>query len=254
VLLDTNKRYAAEDNCERCRNKVEERDKYWSDRLEQIKQGYEDEIRVKRQDWDARLDKDKTALQSELEELAEEFIELQEKKDSEIFALKIDYEDKLQAVQAESNETIRRLERELAYASKGAGVPTGVRQGTNNPVAISGPPGGVEPFAVSQGPDDFVENGDPSGYYTMIRKTIIENFKKFDFLNYPNDADYVRIEFELFSDGSLKDKPQFLGIADNRLKDALYQHFLKALPFPPFPKNISKKSQRFTIVISFKDE
>ncbi|MCK4248250.1 MAG: hypothetical protein KAX15_00565, partial [Candidatus Omnitrophica bacterium] len=88
-------------------------------------------------------------------------------------------------------------------------------------------------------------------YYLKIRKIIFKNLKPVDFSAYKGKVSFVRFEFELFSNGSLKETPKFYGTKDETLKSILDKYFQKALPFPRFPAELRKASERFTVVISF---
>jgi len=89
-------------------------------------------------------------------------------------------------------------------------------------------------------------------YYTVVRKAILDKFKESDFSKYEGREDVVKIDFELFANGSPKKGPEFFGTEDEGLKDLLTQCFEDALPFPPFPENLGKESQRFSLGISFR--
>ncbi len=211
------------------RRELLENDRQWEARLEKIKEQYE------------------TELQVEISRLTDEFTRLQDDKDSQLFAMQVDYEDKINGLREDSQEMIERLRKQLSR--------------TQEEIYLQET--GSEPFTLTAVPRTVLTAAPPAednavfkshDYYSMIREMILNNFKKSDFLAYQNHEDYVRIEFELFSNGSLKEQPQFFGTTDERLKEILYQHFLEALPFPPFPENIKKESQRFTIIISFKNQ
>lgn len=220
---------------EESKRQVMENDRQWQDRLVKMKEQYESESEIQQKNWEQKLAQNRLQLQDEIAALTDELIKLKDDKDSELFALQVDYEDRLAVVRDKSREDTDRLNRELFGAGNAA------------PKILTAQAGGVVPSAI------VVSGNGSDDYYLKIRKTILDNFKKFDFLTYQNKADYVKIEFELFANGGLKEKPKFLGTEDEQLKESLYQYFLKALPFPPFPENLNKKSQRFTVVISFKD-
>ena len=88
-------------------------------------------------------------------------------------------------------------------------------------------------------------------YYTTIRGAILNKFKEFDFSDYEGKEGVVKIDFELLANGSPKGAPEFTGTQDQGLKDLLTKCFKSALPFPPFPENLGKESQRFSLGISF---
>lgn len=97
----------------------------------------------------------------------------------------------------------------------------------------------------------YNENEDFERYYLTIREKIFDKLKKVDFSAYKGKVSYVKVEFELYPSGILKDSPRFYGTRDNRLKSLLNKCFQQALPFPEFPKSLNKSSQRFIIAISF---
>jgi chromosome segregation ATPase len=66
-----------------------------------------------------------------------------------------------------------------------------------------------------------------SEYYSVVRKAILSKFQNFDFSPYAGKEGVVNL---------------------------LKQCFQEAAPFPPFPKNLNKKSQRFALSVSFKSE
>jgi len=89
-------------------------------------------------------------------------------------------------------------------------------------------------------------------YRTRIKQLVLDNIiKSIDFAKYRGKVGSVRIEFELFSNGFLKEEPTFYGTDDETLMDSLYECFRKSLPFPEFPKSLKESSQRFTLVVSF---
>ncbi len=90
-------------------------------------------------------------------------------------------------------------------------------------------------------------------YYAVVREAILRKFQKFDFSDYEGKEGVVKIDFELMANGSPKSSPEFLGTQDEKLKDLLNKCFKDAMPFPPFPKGINKKSQRFSLAVSFKN-
>ncbi len=96
------------------------------------------------------------------------------------------------------------------------------------------------------------QNTTKKDYYNAVRSAILSRFKKFDFSDYEGKEGVVKIDFELFANGSPKKGPEFFGTKDEGLKDLLNQCFEDALPFPPFPENLGKESQRFSLGISFK--
>ena len=89
-------------------------------------------------------------------------------------------------------------------------------------------------------------------YYATVRRSILEKFREYDFSDFEDEEDIVKIDFELLSNGSPKGMPQFLGTENQELKDLLTRCFENATPFPPFPENLGKESQRFSLGISFK--
>ena len=91
-------------------------------------------------------------------------------------------------------------------------------------------------------------------YYVTIRTAILNRFKEFDFSDYEGKEGVVKIDFELLANGSPKKRPEFLGTKDQGLKDLLTRCFEDALPFPPFPEDLGKESQRFSLGISFKKQ
>ena len=91
-------------------------------------------------------------------------------------------------------------------------------------------------------------------YYTAIRGAILNKFREFDFSDYEGKEDLVKIDFELLANGSPKKDPEFLGTQDQGLKDLLTKCFKGALPFPPFPENLGKEPQRFSLGISFRKQ
>lgn len=99
----------------------------------------------------------------------------------------------------------------------------------------------------------YAESDDIANYHSIVRKAILSKFQEFDFSAYAGKEGVVKIDFELSSDGSPKDEPEFIGTEDEELKSLLMQCFLAAAPFPPFPKNIKKQSQRFALSVSFKN-
>ena len=91
-------------------------------------------------------------------------------------------------------------------------------------------------------------------YYAKVREAILSKFREFDFSDYEGKESVVKIDFELLANGSPKKGPEFLGTQDQGLKDLLTRCFEDALPFPPFPENLGKESQRFSLGISFKKQ
>lgn len=234
--------YRISKTVEESKRQVMENDRQWQDRLVKMKEQYESESEIQQKNWEEKLVQNRLQLQDEIAALTDELIKSKDDKDSELFALQVDYEDRLAAVQDKSREDADRLNREL-FGAGNAAPKIRTAQALGSAERRAGEAAGA-----------MAGNGNASDdYYLKIRKTILDNFKKFDFLTYQNKADYVKIEFELFANGGLKEKPKFFGTEDEQLKESLYQYFLKALPFPPFPENLRKKSQRFTVVISFKD-
>lgn len=224
-----------------------ENDQQWEAKLEKVKEQYETKMQVQQQRWEEQLLNSKDDLQNEIAHLTDEFTRLKDDKDSQLFAMQVDYEDKLAGLKEDSQEVIERLQKELSRIKN----ETGLQEPAEGSPALNPVSKSAAAAATLPAPDNAPLQWDD--YYGVIREMILNNFKKSDFLAYQNHEDYVRIEFELFSNGSLKEKPQFFGTMDERLKEILYQHFLEALPFPPFPENIKKRSQRFTIIISFKN-
>lgn len=210
------------------RRQMLESDRQWEARLAKITDQYENEIIAQKGKLQAQFLEEQNVLREEITALSDELMRLKDAKESEIFAMQVDYEDRLAALKEESGKPTEPSSQGLSSSASPAAAP-----------------------AVSRASSTPQESSD--SYYTMIRETILDNFRKFNFLDYRDKEDYVKIEFELFSNGSLKEQPQFFGARDEKLKELLYQHFMEALPFPPFPENIKKKSQRFTIVISFKN-
>ncbi|MCK4882144.1 MAG: hypothetical protein KAS92_03875, partial [Candidatus Omnitrophica bacterium] len=91
-------------------------------------------------------------------------------------------------------------------------------------------------------------------YYVTIRAAILNKFKEFDFSDYEGKEGVVKIDFELLANGSPKKRPEFLGTKDPGLKNLLTRCFEDALPFPPFPEDLGRESQRFSLGISFKKQ
>jgi outer membrane biosynthesis protein TonB len=98
----------------------------------------------------------------------------------------------------------------------------------------------------------YNESDSAAEYHSIVRKAIFSKFQEFDFSSYAGKADIVKIDFELFADGSPKEGPKFIGTEDEGLKDLLMKCFKGAAPFPPFPKDLKKLSQRFALSVSFK--
>ncbi len=230
------------------RREILESDRQWEAKLEKIKEHYEAKTQAQQQRWEEQLLNSKDELQSEIAHLTDEFTRLKDDKDSQLFAMQVDYEDKLAGLKEDSQEVIERLQKELSRTKD----ETGFQEPAQGSLALNPVSKSAAATAALPAPDNAPLQWDD--YYGVIREMILNNFKKSDFLAYQNHEDYVRIEFELFSNGSLKERPQFFGTTDERLKEILYQHFLEALPFPPFPGNIKKRAQRFTIIISFKNQ
>ena len=230
------------------RREILENDRQWEAKLEKVKEQYETKMQAQQRRWEEQLLNSKDELQNEIAHLTDEFTRLKDDKDSQLFAMQVDYEDKLAGLKEDSQEVIERLQKELSRTKN----ETGFKEPAQGPLAPD--PAGKLAAAAPTSPATESAPLQWDDYYGVIREMILNNFKKSDFLAYQNHEDYVRIEFELFSNGSLKEKPQFFGTTDERLKEILYQHFLEALPFPPFPGNIKKRSQRFTVIISFKNQ
>lgn len=224
--------------------KMEEKERLWEAKFEDLKRRYEDELRTQRQTLENKLGKGKEALQAELDHLRDEFIKLKDDKDSELFSLQVGYEDEIRAVKEESLQKINDLiqDRPEARAVYGDG------EQFQNTGAVDKMKGAA-PLTAPRQPSPAL---DPAGYFNLVRKMILDSIQDVDIMSYKSDEEYVKIEFELYADGSLKTAPQFLGTNNEDLKENLYQYFLKALPFPPFPGTMKKRSQRFTIMISFK--
>jgi chromosome segregation ATPase len=232
--------------------KIQERERLWAAKFEDLKRRYEDELKAERRSLEEKLGKNKETLQAELDHLRDEFIKLKDDKDSELFSLQVGYEDEIRAVKEESQQKINDLAQDLSETR----VVYGDTEQLNNtdPVkTIKKVAGDISvakaAVSVSRQPSPALE---PDGYFNLVRKMILDSIRDVDIMSYKSDEEYVKIEFELYADGSLKTAPQFLGTNNEDLKENLYQYFLKALPFPPFPETMKKRSQRFAIMISFK--
>jgi hypothetical protein len=111
---------------------------------------------------------------------------------------------------------------------------------------------GQSSFVSAQDPWYDDEAASREEYYAKIREAILDKFREFDFSDYEGKEEVVKIDFELLANGLPKNGPEFLGTQDQKLKDLLTKCFEDALPFPPFPENLGKESQRFSLGISFK--
>jgi len=221
----------------------------WKEKLDQAEDGYVDKLNIQRKNLrnkiaglTHRLDMSVKDGRSSTEELREELRDnqtLMQLLNREKYDLTTEIDGKDREIVVLNEDIINLKENLDTYKDIVSS-------------ASSSSEGGGHQTIAPDGDLWYDENSSIAEYHSIIRKAIFSNFQKFDFSAYADKEGVVKIDFELSADGSPKKGPKFIGTEDEGLKDLLMQCFKEAAPFPPFPKELKKASQRFALSISFK--
>jgi hypothetical protein len=228
----------------------------WRNQLSQKDMEYLEKLKLQRQQMESEVLglKNKLSLTADSrdEEIKEMQVELEDNQNliqllsQEKHGLTADLEEKSKEIVLLNEEIIRLKEDMDTYREMASVAPLSDLSGRDLEKKYD------EQKLASKNDLWYDEVDDSREYFAVVRKAILSKFLEFDFSDYADKVDVVKIDFELLANGTPKGAPKFLGTEDEELKSLLNRCFKDALPFPPFPENLKKASQRFALSISFK--
>ncbi|MFC1708967.1 hypothetical protein ACFL2J_02760 [Candidatus Omnitrophota bacterium] len=223
-----------------------DRDRQISDLKDSIAKAKE-ELAASNKEWQNRLDivTQKEGLSSDLSQLTNALRE----KDASISSLKSENET-LKKYLNRRDDDLDDLKYTVAGLKRDLGVEGASASGSFKP-SLSSSEADYGKGITSESKLWYNEKEEFEQYYYTIREQIFDKLRNVDFSAYKGKISYVKVEFELYPSGLLKDAPRFYGTRDKKLKNILSRSFQQALPFPKFPESLNKSSQRFIIAVSF---